>query len=91
MYASEIDGEADKVEIILDGRLINVKQAWINILRTFFVCMVLTMGALWFSSDVNEIALSPLEKMIEKVNRIASNPTASREIKLIKRTQGDDE
>lgn len=45
------------------------------------------MGALWFSSDVNEIALQPLEKMIEKVNRIASNPIAAREIKLIKRSK----
>jgi hypothetical protein len=47
--------------------------------------MVLTMGALWFSADVNEIALQPLEKMIEKVNRIATDPVAAtREIKLIK-------
>ena len=29
--------------------------------------------------------------MIEKVNRIASNPRAAREIKLIKRTKGDEE
>jgi len=42
------------------------------------------MGAMFFSSDVNEIALHPLEKMIEKVNKIASNPSSVNEIKLIK-------
>jgi hypothetical protein len=50
------------------------------------------MGALWFSADVNEIALQPLEKMIEKVNRIATNPMAAcREIKLIKTKKKEQE
>jgi len=53
--------------------------------------LVLTAGALWFSSDVNEIALQPLEKMIEKVNRIATNPTTAREIKLIESGGGEEE
>ena len=80
---SEADN-SDNVLIILDGRKVATTQALINICRTVFVCLVLTLGALWFSQDVNEIALQPLEKMIEKVNRIASNPIAAREIKLIK-------
>ncbi len=84
---SIVDGDAGNVNvvIILDGRVVAKKQAIINVIRTLFVCLVLTMGALWFSADVNEIALQPLEKMIEKVNRIATDPVAAtREIKLIK-------
>ena len=38
------------------------------------------------SKDVNEIALQPLEEMIEKVNLIAQNPQAVRDIQLIKIT-----
>ena len=33
--------------------------------------MVLTAGALLFSKDANELALGPIERMIEKVNKIA--------------------
>lgn len=35
--------------------------------RTLFVCIVLTMGALLFSKDANDLALRPIERMIEKV------------------------
>ena len=52
-----------------------------------FVCFVLTYGALTFSSDIDEIALKPIEKMIEKVNQIASNPISAKKLKIIK---GDD-
>ena len=57
MSMSEQASGQDKVQIILDGREIAKKQAWINIIRTLFVSLVLTAGALWFSSDVSEIAL----------------------------------
>lgn len=32
------------------------------------------MGALLFSKDANDLALRPIERMIEKVNLIARNP-----------------
>jgi hypothetical protein len=35
---------------------------------------VLTIGALMFSKDANDIALRPIERMIEKVKKIAKNP-----------------
>ena len=56
------------------------RNAYINIFRTFFVSFILAGGAIAFSSDVSEIALQPLEDMIEKVNMIAKNPLASRDI-----------
>ncbi len=46
-------------------------EALLNIFRTIFVCFVLACGSLMISKDVNEIALQPLEEMIEKVNLIA--------------------
>jgi hypothetical protein len=35
---------------------------------------VLTFGALMFSKDANDLALRPLERMIDKINKIANDP-----------------
>ncbi len=45
---------------------------------------MITCGALMFSKDMNEIALQPLEVMIELVNKIATNPNAVQSCTLIK-------
>lgn len=70
----------DLVELVLDQRFMHKRTAYISIARTFFVCFVLAAGTLQFNADVNEIALNPLENMIEKVNMIARDPLKSREI-----------
>ena len=44
------------------------------------MCIVLTMGALLFSKDANDIALRPIERMIEKVTKIAKNPILAKEL-----------
>ena len=57
--------------------------------RTIFVCIILTISALFFSKDVNDLALRPIEKMMEKVNKIAQNPLSSKNEQLIKENEGD--
>lgn len=52
----------------------------LNIFRTIFICIVLTLGALYFSKDSEELVIKPIEKMIEKVKIIAKNPIAAAEI-----------
>lgn len=37
-----------------------------------------------FSKDANDLALRPIERMIEKVNKIAKNPNLAIELKLAK-------
>lgn len=44
-----------------------------------YVCIVLTVGALMFTSDANELALGPIEGMIKIVNNIARNPNSSKD------------
>ena len=39
-----------------------------------FVCVVLAVGAMFFTKDANELVISPIEQMMQKVNRIAKNP-----------------
>jgi class 3 adenylate cyclase len=42
------------------------------------------LAAISFSKDANELALAPLERMIDKVNQIAKNPLIAKELKLAK-------
>ena len=82
----------EKVEVVLtsdlfegdfyavaDSREKAKKNAILGITRTIFVSLVLSLGAMFFSKDANDLALRPIERMIEKVNRIARNPLASKE------------
>ena len=68
---------------IINYRINQIYTSVINILRTIFVCFVLASGAYFISKDVNELALRPIERMIDLVNKIASNPLASKEQILI--------
>lgn len=42
-------------------------HAILNIAKTFFVILVLGLGALFFSKDANRLVLRPLERMIKTV------------------------
>ena len=37
--------------------------------RTIFICIILTISAMFFSKDANDLALTPIERMIKKVFR----------------------
>ena len=64
-------------------RTTQIYTSMVNILRTLFVCCVLAFGAYFFNKDIGDLALKPIERMIDKVNKIASNPLASKEQSLI--------
>lgn len=51
----------------LNNRQLSRLQSYLNIGRTLFICMVLTCGAMLFSKDANDLALRPIERMIDKV------------------------
>uniref|UniRef100_A0A0G4FMQ5 Guanylate cyclase domain-containing protein n=1 Tax=Chromera velia CCMP2878 TaxID=1169474 RepID=A0A0G4FMQ5_9ALVE len=51
-----------------------VMGAALNIAKTVFICLVLALGALFFSKDANELVLNPIERMIAKVEKIRQNP-----------------
>lgn len=52
-------------------------EATINICRTSFICVVLSIAAATFTNDARQMVLDPLERMIEKVKLIAKNPLAA--------------
>lgn len=83
------DGKDYKIFSLVDIRTEKEDEAVLGILRTIFVSIVLTLGSMYFSKDINDLALRPIERMIRKVNQIAANPLSSKE-QEIQETQGQD-
>jgi len=48
--------------------------AGLSIGRTLFICLVLTVAAMCFSSTTNSLVINPIESMLHKVRKIAKNP-----------------
>ena len=55
----------------------NKIQSILSISRTIFVCIVLSVASIMFTSDANRLVLSPIERMLEKVKLIARDPLAA--------------
>ncbi|CAK92800.1 unnamed protein product (macronuclear) [Paramecium tetraurelia] len=49
-------------------------NAILSIVRTIFVSIVLSVAAVLFSKDVQDLILTPIEKMLETVKKISENP-----------------
>merc|ERR1719454_1352734 len=49
-------------------------EAALNSGQTIFICLLLGVGAMTFSKDANKLVLTPIERMITKLDKIRSNP-----------------
>lgn len=56
-------------------------EAYASILRTLFVCAVLTSACYLFSNDSETLVLNPIERMINFVKKVIKNPLEINEIK----------
>ena len=63
----------------IDQRYLAKFEAWLSIGRTLFICVVLSIGSIFFNSDATTLILVPIERMIEKVKAIARNPLLAQE------------
>jgi hypothetical protein len=52
-------------------------NALLSIVRTLFVCFVLSIASYVFINDANTLVLNPIERMLEKVRLIQKNPLAA--------------
>jgi hypothetical protein len=59
---------------IYDNRFYTENEGIVGIGRTLFICILLTIGSIYFTKDANVLVLQPIERMIEKVKLIAKNP-----------------
>jgi len=48
--------------------------AWLSLLRTLLVCVVLAGGAMLFSESAEKLIVAPIEEMLKKIDMIAKNP-----------------
>ncbi|KAF4672681.1 Adenylyl/guanylyl cyclase [Perkinsus chesapeaki] len=62
---------------VMDDRLKAYWEAVLNMCQTLFICLVLGIGALFFSRDANVLVLGPIERMIVKLAKIKDNPLAA--------------
>lgn len=76
------------IVVSLDQSYSGTLNAIINMVRTVFVTVALLSGTLFFSKDANDLVLTPIERMIEKVNKIANNPLAIKEFRLASESGG---
>ena len=61
-------------EATFDIRESNKLSSILNIIKTIFICFVLSFGSYCFSKDTSEMVLEPIETMIQKVKDISKNP-----------------
>jgi len=76
---------------IMSSRKKEKISAYLDLGRTIFVCVVLTVASLLFSWDANHLILRPIERMIKKVNMIAKNPLLAKEHTVVKDHHFDNE
>ncbi len=58
-------------------------NAWLNILRTLFILIVLFISALLIGRDSRKLILGPMKKMMQKIQKIQENPVlAAKEEKI---------
>lgn len=59
---------------VYDIRYLVKLQAGLGIIQTFIVCVILSAGALMFQKITQDLVISPIEHMIERVNHISRDP-----------------
>lgn len=66
--------EDNEIYAIMDYRSYNIKSALFSIGNTIFICVVLVSMLHFFTEDINELIVTPIEKMMKQVMEMAKNP-----------------
>ncbi|CAG9315867.1 unnamed protein product [Blepharisma stoltei] len=59
---------------VFDMKNTSKMEAWMSMLRTAFICVVIGVAALLLAKDTKEILLKPLEKTINRVQNMSNDP-----------------
>jgi class 3 adenylate cyclase len=70
-FSSSADGDINIIYSVLTD---TTTTGIVNITKTIYVCILLTLAAVYFESDAKELVLEPLEVMIEIVENVAKDP-----------------
>jgi uncharacterized protein YybS (DUF2232 family) len=69
-------GSTEVLSAVINIQSYNRKDSFFSIARTLFVCIILIVLLHYFSEDINELIVDPIEKMMKKVREMAQNPEA---------------
>lgn len=83
IFYAATNGFVSVFDIRYDTKLTSL----LNIIRTIFICAVLTLGSIYFSKDSEDLVIKPIEKMIQKVKIIAKNPIAAGDIQEMSKNE----
>jgi len=73
-YLDPSDTSSYLCTAVFDTTYANKISSVLNIAKTIFICIVLTVSSFCFSKDTQEMVLEPIETMITKVKQISKNP-----------------
>eukprot|EP00418_Pyrodinium_bahamense_P043284 CAMPEP_0179199838 /NCGR_PEP_ID=MMETSP0796-20121207/99431_1 /TAXON_ID=73915 /ORGANISM="Pyrodinium bahamense, Strain pbaha01" /LENGTH=919 /DNA_ID=CAMNT_0020904351 /DNA_START=1 /DNA_END=2760 /DNA_ORIENTATION=- len=59
---------------VFDRRSGSRMEALLNTAQTLFICFLLGFGAMTFSKDANKLVLTPIERMISRLEKIRNSP-----------------
>jgi class 3 adenylate cyclase len=68
------DAAARNFVFVYDNRETTRMEAVLNVTRTLVICVVLVFGSLCINRITNDLVLKPIERMIDKVKAISTNP-----------------
>eukprot|EP00931_Biecheleriopsis_adriatica_P057055 TRINITY_DN33835_c0_g1_i1.p1 TRINITY_DN33835_c0_g1~~TRINITY_DN33835_c0_g1_i1.p1 ORF type:complete len:1254 (-),score=233.37 TRINITY_DN33835_c0_g1_i1:36-3797(-) len=60
-----------------DIRSSSQREAGLNLLQTVFICCAVGVGAMSFAKDVNTVLLTPIERIVAKMEVIKDHPLAA--------------
>ena len=75
-----ISSNSGDVVIVVDYKIDTYLSALISIIRTIFLCFVLTLASIIFEEDTKKLILEPLEIMIEIVENVAKDPINAKNV-----------
>lgn len=78
-----LDYLPNNIVAVLDYRYNSIYNGVIDILRNIFICVVLTIASLLITRDANELVILPIERLIQKVNKLAENPLSIKDQRLL--------
>jgi len=71
----------------IDLRYWTSSQSMLNILKTLCIAIIISLGTIVFNNDINSLALWNINRMLNKVNQIATNPLSCKDEKMMKMMQ----
>jgi len=73
------ENESDELRMVFafDRRSITKLEAGLSIFQTMFICIAVGVGAMTFNNDANKLLLTPIERMMTKLECIKDNPMSA--------------